>query len=289
MRTIYKIALMLLALVSMQVATAQNDSVKTDVVEAPKVLNSYLPQKGNFAVGASATPIFDYVGNLFNGTADNELDLSTPVIYAKYYLTDNTALRTVLAINSSSKSQLFYVQDDAAKFANPLSNAQVTDNKTDKVNEYYLSLGLQKFIGQHRLRGFYGAQLFVESAKNKSTYEYGNPMTSLNPTPSASFGYVGGERKLSELTNNDFLVGAGGIAGFEYYIAPRLCIGGEVSLNFIYTQNLQTYQQSEKISSNKVVAVDKALTAGGHEFSFQTLSFSPGSLQHVGLYVMLHF
>ncbi len=283
---------MLLALVSMQVANAQNDSTKTEtteVIEAPKAHNSYLPQKGNFAIGADVTPVLNFMGNIFNGTIDNELEIASPLIYAKYYLTDNTALRTVLGINSSSKSQLLYVQDDAAKFANPLSNAQVTDNKTDKVNEYYLSVGLQKFIGQNRLRGFYGAQLFTQYNKNKSTYEYGNPMTSLNPTPSASFAYVGGERKLSEVTANDFVVGAGGIAGFEYFIAPRLCIGGEVSLNFMYTQSLQTYQKSEKIASGKVVAVDKALTAGGHEFSFQTLSFEPGSFQHVGLYVMLHF
>ncbi len=277
---------MLFALVSTQVVAAQSDSTKT---EAPKVHNSYLPEKGNFAIGADATPLFDYVGNMMNGTIGNTLNLSTPLIYAKYYLTDNTALRTVLGVNTTAKSDLFYVQDDAAKFANPLSNAQVTDQKADNSNGYYLSLGLQKFIGEKRLRGFYGAQLFTEYGKDKATYSYGNPMTSLNPTPSSHFGYIAGERKLSEVTSHDFMVGAGGIAGFEYYVAPRLCIGGEVSLNVVYTQKLQTYQKSEKIQSDKVVPIDKALTAGGHELNFQTSSFTPGTFQHVGLYVMLHF
>jgi hypothetical protein len=286
MRTINKIAIMLLAIASMQAVSAQTDSTKAEV---PKVHNSYLPQKGNFAIGVDATPVFDYVGNLFNGTIGNALDLSSPLIYAKYYLTDMTALRTVLGVNTTTDNQLFYVQDDAAKLSNPLSNAQVTDLKIDNSNNYYLSLGLQKFIGEKRLRGFYGAQLFAEYGKDKATYSYGNPMTSLNPTPTSNFGYIAGERKLSEVTASDFMVGAGGIAGFEYYVAPRLCIGGEVSLNIVYTQKLQTYQKSEKIVSDKIVAVDKANSPGGHELNFQTSSFTPNTFQHVGLYVMLHF
>lgn len=258
-------------------------------IETPKAHKSYLPEKGNFAVGADATPLFDYVGNLMNGTIGNTLNLSAPVIYAKYYLTDNTAFRTVLGVNMSSDNQLFYVADDAARMEDPLSNAQVTDNKIDKSNNFYLSVGMQKFIGQNRLRGFYGAQLFTQSGKDKTEYAYGNPMTSLNPTPSSNFGYIAGERKLSEVTANDFMIGTGGIAGFEYFVAPRLCIGGEVSLNLVYTQKLQTYQKSEKMSSNTVVKVDKANSPGGHEMSFQTSSFTPNTFQHVGLYVMLHF
>lgn len=286
MRTINKTALLLLAILMLQVVNAQTDSTKN---EAQKAHNSFLPQKGNFAIGADATPLLNFVGNIFNGNVNNNFNMSSPLIYAKYYLTDMTALRTVIGVNSTSDNQLFYVQDDAARLANPLSNAQVTDMRTDKTDGYYLSLGLQKFIGQKRLRGFYGAQLFGQCNKDKSEYNYGNPMTSLNPTPSSNFGYVAGERKLSEVTLNNFMVGAGGIAGFEYFVAPRLCIGGEVSLNVVYTQKLQTYQKSEKIVSGKIVAVDKAVSPGGHELNFQTSSFTPNTFQHVGLYIMLHF
>lgn len=284
MRTIYKITILLLAIIVVQVAFAQSDSTKIATVKS-----KYLPEKGNFAIGADATPLFDYLGNMMNGTIGNALNLSTPLIYAKYYLTDNVAMRTVLGINTTTKSDLFYVADDAARMANPLSNAQVTDQKNDNSNGYYLSLGLQKFIGEKRLRGFYGAQLFTEYGKDKATYAYGNPMTSLNPMPSSNWLYVAGERKLSEVTAHDFMVGAGGIAGFEYYVAPRLCIGGEVSLNVVYTQKMQTYQKTEKVQSGKVVAIDKALSPGGHELNFQTSSFTPNTFQHVGLYVMLHF
>lgn len=283
MRTVYRIVIILLVVLSIQALAAQTDSTQT------VSKNKYLPEKGNFAIGADATPLFNFVGNMFNGNLDNQFDMRSPLIYAKYYLTDNMALRTVLGVNTTTKSDLFYVQDDAARMANPLSNAQVTDKKTDNSNGYYLSLGLQKFIGEKRLRGFYGAQLFTKYGKDKATYAYGNPMTSLNPTPSSNSVYLAGERKLSEVTSHDFMLGAGGIAGFEYYIAPRLCIGGEVSLNVVYTQKFQTYQKSEKVVGGEVVNMDKALSPGGHELNFQTSSFTPNTFQHVGLYVMLHF
>jgi hypothetical protein len=282
MRTIYKFVFLLLAICILQVANAQNDSIKTKA-------SSYLPEKGNFAIGVDATPLFDFVGNMFNGNVNNNFNMSSPLIYAKYYLTDMSALRVVLGVNTATDNQLFYVQDDAARLANPLSNAQVTDMRTDKTNGYYLSLGLQKFIGEKRLRGFYGGQFFTQYNKNKSEYAYGNPMTTLNPTPSSNFGYIAGERKLSEVTLSNFMVGAGGIAGFEYFVAPRLCIGGEVSLNVVYTQKLQTYKKSEKIVSDKTETVDKAVSPGGHELNFQTSSFTPNTFQHVGLYIMLHF
>jgi hypothetical protein len=281
MRTINKIAFLLLAIFVLQVVNAQSDSIKTKG-------SSYLPEKGNFAIGTDATPLLNFVGNMFNGKLDNQFNMSSPLIYAKYYLTNMTALRIVLGVNTTADNQVFYVQDDAAKLANPLSNAQVTDMRNNTTHGYYLSLGLQKFIGQKRLRGFYGGQLFAQYDQDKSEYAYGNPMTTLNPTPTSYFPYVI-ERTLSEVTAHDFMVGAGAIAGFEYFIAPRLCIGGEVSLNVVYTQKLQTYKKSEKMVNNLLVPVDKAVSPGGHELNFQSSSFTPNTFQHVGIYVMFHF
>ncbi|MEA4936461.1 MAG: hypothetical protein VB102_07440 [Paludibacter sp.] len=282
MKTINKIALLLFAIIVGQISYAQNETKQMRGT-------SYLPEAGSYAIGADATPVFNFIGNMFNGTTNNQFDLSSPLIYAKYYLSDITALRTVLGVNSISDHQLFYVNDDAAHLANPLSNAQVTDMRVDKINGYYLSLGLQKFIGQKRLRGFYGGQLFTQYSKNKTDYTYGNPMTELNPTPTSNFAYNQGERTLSEVSLNDFMFGAGGIAGFEYYIIPRLCIGGEVSLNIVYSQEMQRYIKTEKMMNDKHIFVDKAISPGGHELNFKSSSFTPNSFQHVGLYVMLHF
>lgn len=282
MKTINKIALLLFAMIVWQISYAQNEPTQEKGT-------NYLPEAGSYAIGADATPVFNFAGNMFNGSTNNQFDLSSPLIYAKYYLSDMTALRAVLGVNSISDHQLFYVNDDAAQLANPLSNAQVTDMRVDKINGYYLSLGLQKFIGQKRLRGFYGGQLFTQYSKNKTAYTYGNPMTELNPTPTSNFAYNMGERTLNEVSLNNFMLGAGGIAGFEYYIIPRLCIGGEVSLNIVYSQEMQRYIKTEKMMNDKHIFVDKAISPGGHELNFKSSSFTPNSFQHVGLYIMLHF
>ena len=71
--------------------------------QAQTASEEYLPTAGNFALGVDATPIFNYIGNLFNGTNtapgnSNTLDLSSSAIYGKYYLSDRLAVRGTLAI-----------------------------------------------------------------------------------------------------------------------------------------------------------------------------------------------
>lgn len=297
MKTI-KIFLILFVAVSFVGVNAQ-DTVKQQAKDSLKVDSSpkvdlplkvdYLPKAGNFAIGADATPIFDYIGNMFNNSVGNTLNLSNPMIYFKCYLTDMSAIRAVLGVNGSLTKEENYVRDDAAWYANPLSNAQAVDVKTTNLNDYFLSFAVQKFVGKNRLRGFFGYQLLGEYASTKSVYAYGNPMTGLNPIPSSFYSSGLTERPLEAVTAQAFKVGVGGIAGFEYFVLPRLCVGGEVSLNLIYTQALQTYSKSEKMVSDKLVTVDKANSPGGNQFSLETVSFSPGHVQHLGFYVMFHF
>ncbi|MDD3078350.1 MAG: hypothetical protein PHH37_04480 [Paludibacter sp.] len=257
---------------------------------------NYLPEAGNFAIGADASPVFSYIGNLLSAAGTNSLDLSSPVLYGKYYLDAKTAVRAILYINSATADNAYYAQDDAAVALDPLSNAQVTDVRNVKINEYFLSGGYQKFIGEKRLRGFYGGQLFANYSRTMTSYEYGNPMTEFNQAPSTYMGNLA-TRPLSVTTvPATFQIGVGGIAGFEYFIMPKLCIGGEISLNFVYQHSGQSYTKSEQyISGNDTNEVDVAVNPGSSAFSVQTLRFVPEGtvvpvpVQHAGIYVMFHF
>jgi len=273
------VAVSFVGLNAQEIVKQQKDTLKVD----------YLPKAGNFAIGADATPIFNYIGNIFNNTVGNTLNLTNPVIYCKYYFTDMSAVRAVLGLNGSSTKEENYTRDDAAWYTNPLSNAQAVDTKTTKLDDYFVSIAIQKFIGKTRLRGFYGCQVLADYASTKSSYEYGNPMSELNPIPSSFYSPGLTERPTEALTARAFKVGIGGIAGFEYFVLPRLCVGGEVSLNLMYTQALQTYSKSEKMVNDKLVAVETANSPGGNQFSVETISFSPGHIQHLGFYVMFHF
>jgi len=297
MKTINKITLLFLlfcfSAVQAQTTEVKKDSVvktKNSVVKAK--LNNYLPHAGQFGIGADATPLLNFIGNMFNNSVANTFNISDNLIYGKYYLTDKSALRGIIGVASTNPKNEFYIRDDAAWYANPLSNAQVVDTKTIETNNYMLSLAYQRYIGESRLRGFYGVQVLGGFSSVKNLYTYGNPMSALNPTPSSNYVYTATkDRPLEELTTNQFQAGGGLIAGFEYFILPQLCIGGEVSLNLIYSKGNQLYTKSEQMVNDQLVNNDKVISPGDTEFSIKSFRFSPTSAPagHMGLYIMFHF
>ena len=284
-----KILFLLCVMVAMGSVTVQAQT-PTEGEKSEKTKPDFLPEAGSFGIGADASPLFNYIGNMFNNTVGNTLNLTNPVIYGKYYLTDMNAIRVVVGLNNSTTKEMKYARDDAAWFADPLSNKEVVDSKRTNINDYLASVAMQYFVGKNKLRGFYGYQILGGKASSKWMYKYGNPMSSLNPTPSAAYPYTpSGSRLLETINYSNLYVGLGGIAGFEYYIVPRLCVGGEASINFLYTRSKQIYTKSEEMNGTKVANVEKAISPGGNQFSVETVSFSPGHIQNLGFYVMFHF
>jgi len=273
-----------LCLVFIQAQTNENESTSKKNVE-------YLPKAGEFGIGADATPVFNYIGNMLSAAGTNSLNLSSPVVYCKYYLSDETALRAVLLVSSVNHNDLYYELDDAARFADPLSNSQVTDTKNLSNQQFFFSLAYQKFIGKNRIRGFWGAQVLVGYGYSKTINTYGNSMSEINPTPSSIYYYNSNKDRLLQSVNaNDFRLGGGGIAGFEYYVLPKLCIGGEVSLNLVYAHGGQLSSKSEKVIGNQVITSDVAFSPGLSDFSIKTSRFTPnGFEEQLGFYVMFHF
>lgn len=273
-----------LCLVFVQAQTNENESISKKNVD-------YLPKAGEFGIGADATPVFNYIGNMLSAAGTNSLNLSSPVVYGKYFLSDETALRAVLLVSSVNHKDLYYELDDAARFADPLSNSQVTDTRNLSNQQYFFSLAFQKFIGKNRIRGFWGAQVLVGYGYSKTINTYGNSMSEINPTPSSIYNYNSNKDRLLQSVNaNDFRLGGGGIAGFEYYVLPKLCIGGEVSLNLVYTHGGQLSSKSEKVIGDQVITSDVAVSPGLSDFSIKTSRFTPnGFEEQLGFYVMFHF
>ena len=150
--------------------------------------SEYFPKAGDFGIGFDATPFLNYLGNAFNGTEDNSLNLNDNTLYFRYFLSDNSAARVALRINSTKEVDNRYVRDDAAFMEDPLSQNQVEDRAIYSRNNYELKLGYQMFRGKNRLRGFFGGDLFFGYAKYSDEFEYGNQMTVLNPIPTSAFG-----------------------------------------------------------------------------------------------------
>ena len=253
-------------------------------MQAQTAGDDFQPHAGTVAIGASAN-----ISNLFFNMGT---DPQVPSLCARYYLLDKTAIRATFGVNYNNKLDKFNVRDDAAFVNDPLSNKEVIDTKRTIATNYSTSLALQQYFGESKLRGFVGIQGLFGTGSGSVSNTFANPMNAINPKPSSfSTNYlVDDARVLENRTQTVYSVGGGVIAGFEYFMMPRLSIGGEISLNAIYTKAGQTSTKSESVVNGEVVTTDKVTGAGGSELEIKSLGYGHQDFNNqIGVYIMYHF
>lgn len=261
-------------------SSAQNDSLVSNVIEN----NKFLPKAGDIAIGVEADPFINFIGNMFNGTSGNTLNLDNNTLYFRYYLSRSSAIRLSLNIAARSDNDKFYVQDDAAVFADPLSNAQVEDRYISSDRNYNVRLGYQKFYNYNRFRAYYGGDLGYQYSRFKEEYQYGNSMTSLNPSPTTQWGNLA-TRDLKVSNAAIHGIGLNAFVGAEYYFLPKISIGGELGLSYYYGFRGQSYKTQETMVLTQHVEQEVATSPGDISTSFNTdYPYYFGNL-----YLMFHF
>ena len=270
-------------------AMAQGDyqadaAQEQEVQKIVKPVSQLAPKAGDFGIGFDATPFLYYLGNAFNGTEDNSLNLNDNTLYFRYFLSDNSAARVALRIKSTKEVDNRYVSDDAAFMEDPLSQNKVEDRAIYSRNNYELKLGYQVFRGENRLRGFFGADLFLGYSKENNEYEYGNQMTVLNPIPTSAFG-SGAERQLTRNYGSEFSVGVGAFTGAEYYFMSKACLGVELGLLYGQSFEGQSNESYETMVESIYVTGDREISPGDRDRHLQTSMPSA----YGNLYLMIHF
>ena len=195
-----------------------------------------LPQKGDIAIGASATPFLDFLGNvtkinstnIFSSTASMSfLEPSKMYIYGKYFIEDNFAIRGKLRIGGTSKTESRFVTKNGGDYGIDM----VEDTWKNSTSNFFLSGGLEKRRGYGRLQGYYGAEaMFSVMGSVNDTYTYGNKISNTykNPTRSNFNGNTsGGVYDVNNNTKSVVGLGLYAFIGVEYFIAPKISIGGE--------------------------------------------------------------
>ena len=154
----YKIVLAAM-LLSVGVVYAQNSEETGN--KARKTIE--LPKAGDIGLGIDVVPVFKYVGNMFNGATNNGLNsfggeyalpdvsldndavLNQPTvsIMGKYMITDNIAARLNVGVLTVHQNEQKYSVDDAALALNPLSEAEVIDQKIVNQTGAAFSLGAE--------------------------------------------------------------------------------------------------------------------------------------------------
>jgi hypothetical protein len=225
-----RISLLLLTLIiPVQLIFSQEESVFDRKTKRDP--SAFIPEKGDWAIGISATPFFMYAGNLFSQSGNAyapgfQFTAQYPgSIYLKYKKSAYTTLRTILTIGSSFSQDKILNNDP--------------DNDTPHTyNTSALSLGFifgieknKSVIG--RLSAFYGWQAGIL----KSPYSNGSLTGKIKYTNQND-----AEQSFEEYGGNTFSFSAGGFGGLEFYILPRVAFSGEVGLG------LKAYKEYERYS-----------------------------------------
>jgi hypothetical protein len=209
---------------------------------------SYLPEEGDYAIGIDAYPMLNYFGNMFNGTQNNtpfgwNYTNANAMITGKMFTSPTTAYRVAIRIGFTSNSSTAMIADangTAPTF--PALPSMVEDKM--KMSSRFIGLGggMEWRRGNTRLQGYWGGMAMIWMAGSKESYEYGNAMTNTssaaaistnwgsNINPATTYG--ANARVLSDKAGSTFGVGVRGFIGAEYFILPKLSIGGEFGWGF---------------------------------------------------------
>jgi hypothetical protein len=247
-----------------------------------------LPEQGNWAIGIDAVPLLRTLGTVFWGGNNPMGFQGTPYftggniypnvsVMAKYMAKSNCAIRVNLGVNISSNTMQDRVRDDAAFFIDNNTVAKVTDQI--KTNAYGLSLavGAEYRHGNRRVVGVFGGDLLFGYYAGSVKYSYGNIMNADNQRPTTNQPYFASPisdnaRALFQKNNGAFSIGAQVSAGLEVFVAPKIALGGQVNLSYVFMYNNKIYREAEGYNelSGKVEKITDIQTPAGWSHKFNT-------------------
>lgn len=210
----------------------------------------YLPESGDWAIGIDATPFLNYAGNLIGGNDGNVAPTwnyltNNQTITGKYMASEDMAYRAHIRLGFGSMNSANMVGDDNVTTAPvyPALPSTVEDTYKSSYNMIGLGGGIEYRKNHNRLVGFYGGELGIAISGGKDTYTYGNSVVPANGFPTSSnFGSnittdtYGNTARITEMKNGStFGIGLRGFIGAEYFVLPRIAVGGEFGWGLVFS------------------------------------------------------
>jgi len=226
-----------------------------------------LPEADDWAIGVDATPFLNYMGNFFGKTTSNSAPGwnnygANQTIVAKKFTDAQNAYRVTFRLGMQSQSwkkDITAPQASSASAVNFPNKSNVVEDKYSHSSSFIgIGVGMEKRKGKTRLQGFYGADVYVWYSSSKDKFKYGNalnPATTADPrivptgTNSTDWSTVSGAsaviaapnigtsitnqpgstnyRMTSNKPGGQFGLGVRAFIGAEYFVLPKISIGGE--------------------------------------------------------------
>lgn len=200
---------------------------------------NYLPEAGEYAIGADATQMLGYFGNMLNGGSNTGFGFgysnAGAAITGKRFMTDDMAYRGMVRLAFGSESTPGATEGDVTK---------------DSYNNITIGAGIEKRRGSTRLQGYYGAMAGIGLGGSKTTYEYANKVDGAT---------------IESKAGSTFGIGARAFVGVEYFVLPKISIGGEFGWGLSISSTGDASTTVYNTSGNTTTT-----TAGGSSFGIDT-------------------
>lgn len=256
-----------------------------------------LPEAEDWAISMNADPIFDFVGNAFNGNTSNSAPgvnwlNGNQTIIGKKFIDEKNAYRVLVRLGFTNETYKNMVSDDAAvppTTATFDAPAMVEDKFKMRNTNIGIGVGKEMRRGKTRLQGYYGADAMIWISMSSNKMEYGNTMTG-NPTAATetstpesttwntSTGAVSavgplGIRDISSKSGMTFGLGVRGFIGAEYFIFPKIAIGAEYGWGIGYQMSGKgkaTTEYTQVVGTTNTQGTTEVETSGSSKFGFDT-------------------
>ncbi len=219
-----------------------------------------LPEKGDWAISINANPFLDYIGNFIGANGLNvpptfNFLSGNQTITGKYYIDATKAYRVGIRLGLGSTSTTTKV--GSIPYTTP-------DTYVDNVSKFSssnigLTAGMEWRKGKTRLQGFYGAEAGITLGSNKQVNTYGNVLSSSNPV----------SHTLENKYGTKFGLGLRTFIGAEYFIFPKIAIGGEFGWGLAFTTIGEGTTTSEYWSGSDIKSITTPY-GGSSSFGFDS-------------------
>jgi hypothetical protein len=253
-----------------------------------------LPEADDWAIGVDAVPFLNYAGNFIGGNGSNSAPSwnnygANQTIVAKKFTDAQNAYRVTFRLGMSNQSWKKDITAPVASTSAPVNFPNKTNMVEDKASHSSsfigIGVGMEKRKGKTRLQGFYGADVYIWYSSSKNKFKYGNSLTEgttadpnidpvanstdwsattasvvinqANTGSSAIAGQPGvtGWRMTSNKPGGQFGLGVRAFIGAEYFVMPKISIGGEFGFGVGLAMN----------TKSKTVYEAEGIDGGGNE------------------------
>lgn len=212
-----------------------------------------LPEAGDWGLGVDANPFLDYAGNFFGKSSSNNAPTfnfltSNQTITGKYFTDATKAFRAGLRIGFTNTTTRNMVADRTVSLT-PANYPKADPLKENEWKRSSMNIGLTGGMemrkGKTRLQGYYGGEVGIFMSNSRDKFTYGNALNTSTTLPvdvtnADAFsgannivsglditGINGSARVTDRKNGSTFTFGLRGFIGVEYFILPKISIGGE--------------------------------------------------------------